>query len=102
MTTKIYSTNTQEAIKKLKNAMQKLDAQSLDYNYKHSMNDSTASISFIYKGEKYHFEYSKSRARFRELVKGAMSPEKNADDFRKLQEVRTLYRQYFKVEGEGK
>lgn len=35
--------------------------------------------------------------RYKQLVKGAMSPESNGEDFRKLQEVRGIYRKYFGV-----
>lgn len=41
--------------------------------------------------------YQECEDRYKVLVKGAMSPEKNPEDFRKLQEVRQIYRKYYGV-----
>ena len=45
--------------------------------------------------------YLECEGRFKELAKGAMSPDRNPDDFRKLNEIRAIYRQYFKVNPAG-
>ena len=41
--------------------------------------------------------YQECEERYKELVLGSMNPEKNPEDFRKLNDIRVIYRQYFKV-----
>lgn len=60
----VYATDTKAAVKKLENAIARLGATDLDHGFASSRNDSSAWISFMYKGKKYRFDYSKSRAAY--------------------------------------
>ena len=168
MKTISYSTDTKLALRKLENAITRMGAGDVNYNYTNSRTDSTAWVEFTYKGSKYRFEYSRSKAeyfginipnakdilivlingitdlarlaergvfdfgqlvqgfkaiefievpqfalfmrfqtvprnfvevktRYNELVKGAMRPESNREDFEKLQQAYGLAKQYFGV-----
>lgn len=59
-----FATDVPTSLKKLRNAIEKLGAKLVDYNYTHSLKDSDAFIIFEYKGQKYHFKYSQSRAEY--------------------------------------
>ena len=60
----VYATDTAGAIRKLENAIARLDATNLDHGFSSSRNDASAWVSFVYKGKKYRFEYSRSKAEY--------------------------------------
>lgn len=59
-----YTTSTETAMKKLRNALSRLGAAEMDYGHTSGRNDSSAYIAFNFKGEKFKFEYSRSRAEY--------------------------------------
>lgn len=64
MNTIVYKTDTQSAIRKLENAISRLEASDLDHGFSTSRSDASAWVSFQYKGRKYKFEYSRSKAEY--------------------------------------
>lgn len=62
-----YKTSFQEALKKLRKALDKIEATGITYELSQNMHNPNAWVTFTYKGQRYKFDYSQMKANYYHL-----------------------------------